>query len=121
MGKKKSQHVKVYRKELLYCEGVIHGSLRERCKNIYYMPLSDQYFIHHLSLYNLQKFELGHSKYSTIEAKMRFDSGEKVSFLKLFIKLLGIFIKYYCIDGAWREGKAGFIMVMQYIFFTFNI
>jgi hypothetical protein len=39
----------------------------------------------------------------------------------LFFKIIGTFVKYYIIDGAWKHWKAGLIMVMQFSFFTFNI
>lgn len=119
--KKHSQHVRVYKKELMYCEWTIHWNLRHKCTNIFYMPLEDIFYIHHLSLYNLVKFEIGHSKYSSIESQMRYDAGEKVSFSLLILKTLWIFIKYYFVDWAWKSWIPWFIMVMQYVFFTFNI
>lgn len=119
--KKQSQHVRVYKKELMYCEWTIHWNLRHNCGNIFYLPLADIYYVHHLSLYNLVKFEIGHSKYSSIESQMRYDAWEKVSFPLLILKTLGIFIKYYFVDWAWKSWKPWLIMVMQYVFFTFNI
>jgi hypothetical protein len=121
LWKKKSQHVRVYKKELMYCEWVIHGSLKEKCMNVFYMPLEDTYHVHHLSLYNLKKIELSTGNYSDIESRMRFEAWEKISFSLLFLKTIWVFIKYYIIDGAWKNWKAWFIMVMQFVFFTFNI
>lgn len=119
--KKKSQHVRVYKKNLLYCNWIIHTNPKNKCENIFYMPLSDKFFVHHFSLYNVKKFELWHSNYSDIEAKMKFESWEKVSFFILISKSFAYFIKFYFFDWAWKSGKGWYIMVMQYIFFMFNV
>lgn len=120
-GKSASQSVHVYKKECLFCTGIIHYSLQHTCKNIYHMPIGEEYMVHHLSVYNVKKFELWHSNYSDLEAKIRFDRGEKVSFVKLLGRIVLYFMKYYFWDWAWRSGIPGLIMVMQYLFFMFNI
>lgn len=81
------------------------------------LPVEDRFSIYHCSTYNIQKFEQVHSRYSEIEA---YGGG---SFLprRLFLVPLRKFFYYYFRRGAWKSGWPGFIMVMQYCFFLFNI
>lgn len=99
---------------------MIHRSLKFNCKKIYYMPLEEKYYMHHLSVYNVKKFEQGYMKYSDIEAELKFKEGEKSSLFVLFVKIPAYFFIYFFWQGAWRNGKAGFIMVMQFMIYMFN-
>ncbi len=118
--KKASRHVHIIKKELLECSGMIHRSLKFNCVNIYYMPLEEKYYIHHLSTYNVKKFEQGYLKYGDIEADLRFQDGERTSFLKLTVTIFTYFFIYYIWQGAWRSWKAGLIMVTQFMIYKFN-
>lgn len=77
----------------------------------------DAYSIYHCSTYNLRKFEMAHSAYSDVEAA----TVERFSPATLILGPLKWFLKYYFKHGGWRGGWAGFIMVMQYAFFHFNV
>lgn len=110
----------VAKKETYFATGFIHSSLQNNCQTVFHMPMEDDYVVHHLSLYNIKKFEMAHSKYSDIEARHHFDSGSKHGIFWILAKMLYYFVQYYFVNGAWRSGKAWFIFVMQYMFFFFN-
>ncbi len=84
------------------------------------MPLDEKYYIHHLSTYNVKKFEQGYMKYADIEADLRFQAGERASFMKLCFTLPVYFFVYFFWQGAWRSGKPGLIMVVQFMIYRFN-
>lgn len=111
----------VIKKDLLYIDWLIHSNIKNKCTTIYEMPKEDDYMIHHLSVYNVKKFELWHSKYSDIESKMLYDAWTKSSLTKTFLKIIILFIKYYFLEWWWKSWKAWFIMIMQYMFFYFNV
>jgi glycosyltransferase involved in cell wall biosynthesis len=117
--KKHSNRPIVFKKEIISFQGIIHRNFKFDTKKKYVANISNN--IHHLSQYNIGKFELAHNRYSNIEANMRFQLWEKSSFSKMFIIIFWYFIKYYFIDWAWKSWKGWFIMVMQYMFFMFNI
>lgn len=110
----------VAKKETYFATGFIHSSLQNNCQKIFHTPMTEDYVVHHLSLYDIKKFEIAHSNYSTIEAGHHFKAGTKHGIFWIFSKLIFYFVQYYFINGAWRRGKAGFIFVMQYMFFFFN-
>jgi len=111
---------KVLKKNMLYIEWVIHSALRNNCKKVYDVPKEDNYMVHHLSTYNVKKFELAHSRYSDIEAKMLYESWTKSSIIKMILKVNILFFKSYIIDLWFLSGKKWFIMAMEYSFFYFN-
>ncbi len=92
------------------------GRCTGKPEEILELPVEDQFSIYHCSTYNIKKFELAHSKYSDIEAGNRTFSPSK-----LFMHPLRKFFYYYFQRGAWKSGWPGFIMVMQYCFFLFNV
>lgn len=108
------------KKETYFATGFIHSSLQNNCKSAFHMPMKEEYVFHHLSLYNIKKFELAHSKYSDIEAEHHFKAGSRHGVFWIIGKLFFYFIQYYFINGAWKSGIPGFIFVMQYMFFFFN-
>ncbi len=110
----------VAKKEMYFATGFIHSSMQNKSKTVFHMPMEDDYVVHHLSLYNIKKFEMAHSNYSDIEAKHHFDVGSNHSIFWILGKLGFYFIQYYFVNGAWKSGKPGFIFVMQYMFFFFN-
>lgn len=110
----------VAKKETYFATGFIHSSLQNNCKNVYQTPKTDSYIIHHLSLYNIKKFEMAHSNYSDIEAMHHFKAWSNHGVWWILAKLAFYFVQYYFINGAWKSGKPGFIFVMQYMFFFFN-
>ena len=56
------------------------------------MPLDERFYMHHLSVYNVKKFEQGYMKYSDIEAELKFKDGERSSLFMLFIKVLYLLV-----------------------------
>ncbi len=80
------------------------------------LPVEDRFSIYHCSTYNIRKFEQAHSRYSDIEA-----GHGSFSPRRLFMHPFRKFFYYYFRRGAWKSGWAGFIMVMQYCFFLFNV
>lgn len=110
----------VYKKELIYCSGIIHYSLLNKCKKIFYVPRKIGK-VHHFSTYNIQKITTNYNIYTDIESKMRFDDWQKVSFIKLFIKLFAFFILYFFIEWWYKSGKAWLIMVIQMMIYFFNV
>ena len=89
---------------------------------ILYLPQRDDMSIHHFSTYNLEKFELAHSRYSTLEAEDNIKSGYRgFSGFKLVVKPIYLFILFYVRGGAWRWGWRGLIICANYSFFYFNI
>jgi glycosyltransferase involved in cell wall biosynthesis len=108
-----------FRKEVMDFTGTqIHhfGRFTGKEEEVLTLPVSDEYSVYHCSTYNLQKFEIAHSKYSDIE-------GTRGSFspIKIFYEPVKWFLKWYFLRGAWKCGWGGFIMVMQYAFFFFNV
>jgi hypothetical protein len=60
---------------------------------------------------------MAHSAYSDVEAA----AVEDFSPVTLMFAPLKWFLKYFFKHGGWRGGWAGYIMVMQYAFFHFNV
>ena len=81
------------------------------------LPKDDAHSIYHCSTYNLRKFEMAHSAYSGLEAA----TVKRFSSARLLFSPVKWFLKYYFKHGGWRGGWAGYIMVMQYAFFHFNV
>ena len=111
----------VFKKRCIKIDWIIHSNLKIDWYNRYRLPREKIYFIHHLSVYNIKKFELSHSKYSEIESEMLYKSWIKSSLIKTSIKILYLFVKYYFIEWWWKTWKTWFIMIMQYMFFYFNV
>ncbi|GAM11005.1 putative glycosyltransferase [Geobacter sp. OR-1] len=108
-----------FRKEVMDFAGTeIHhfGRFVGKEEDALTLPVCDGYSVYHCSTYNLQKFEIAHSKYSDIEALRG-----SFSPVRIFTEPVKWFIKWYFLRGAWKSGWAGFIMVMQYVFFFFNL
>ena len=85
------------------------------------LPAKDEYAMYHFSTYDVHKFELAHSRYSDIDAEIKFRRGKKFNMLFLLLWPLRIFVRFYLVGGAWKHGAPGLIMVMQYCFFIFNM
>ena len=111
----------IAKKDCFYISWMIHSSLRNNCKSIYNMPKDENFFYHHLSLYNVKKCEMWFSLYSDIESKMLFEAGKKNSVIRVLAKIWYYFFQYFFLHWAWRNGKAWFIMVMQFMFLFFNV
>lgn len=88
---------------------------------VFYLPKKDKYAIHHFSTYNVERFEIAHSRYSTLEAESNLALGKKFSGFKLVCRPIYYFFKYLIKGGAWRWGWRGIIIAAQYAFYFFNI
>lgn len=109
-----------FRKGYLDFTGVkIHrfGKFVGKDDEVLILPQTDDYSIYHFSTYNISKFEIAHSKYSDIESM----DIEKFSLSRMFYEPIKFFLRYYVMKAGWKHGLAGFIYVMQYCLFFFNI
>ncbi len=111
----------VFKIKCIKIEWLIHSNLKIEWSSIYKLPREKDYYIHHLSVYNVWKFELAHNRYSNIESQMLFNSWIKSSLPKTILKIIYFFIKFYFVEWWYKSWKKWFIMVMQYMFFYFNV
>lgn len=87
-------------------------------KEILFLPPIDEYAVHHFSVYTTEKLIANHNRYSTIHAKLipRGYIGLKIIFQPL-ISFLTIFL----VQGAFRHGVLGFIVAIEYSYYTFQV
>ena len=97
------------------------GKIVASSDEIVTLPRADTHAIHHFSTYDIARFEAGHSKYSTEEAKANLRLGRHFSGFKLIVKPIYFFLRFMVIGGAWRWGWRGLIITAQYCFYFFNI
>ncbi|KKU90616.1 MAG: Glycosyl transferase, family 2 [Microgenomates group bacterium GW2011_GWA1_48_10] len=90
-------------------------------EQIFTFPKADAYSIHHFSTYDIVKFEQGHSRYSTEEARAYIRLGRHFSGLRLIGRPVYFFLRFMIVGGAWRWGWRGLIITAQYCFYFFNI
>ena len=93
------------------------GRFLGRPEEVLDLPVKDEYSIHHCSTYDIKKFEINHSGYSDVESR----TGGRFNPIKLLCYPVYFFLRYYVLKGGWRYGWGGFLYVMQYCFFYFNI
>lgn len=84
------------------------------------LPKRDDYSIWHFSVYDLSRFEMAHSKYSSLEAISNIKGGKKFSSSRLILKPIYYFLRYMIVGGAWRWGWRGLIIAANYAFYFFN-
>lgn len=85
------------------------------------LPKTDSYSVYHFSTYDIAKFEQGHGRYSTEEARAHLRLGRHFSGLRLIGRPVYFFFRYMIVGGAWRWGWRGLIITAQYCFYFFNI
>lgn len=113
-----------FRKDAIDFHGTtIHGFGRFTGKpeEVLTLPMVDELAVYHCSTYNVPKFELAHSRYSDIEARMRHEAGGRFTWYGLLVRPAYYFLRYFFREGGWRSGWGGLILTMQYVFFYFNI
>jgi glycosyltransferase involved in cell wall biosynthesis len=107
-----------FRKEYMDFSGdKIHGLGRFIGKDSETLRLPDklEFAIRHYSLYDLNKFILGHLNYAKAEAQQKHDFGIKYSSFYLLGAMLRYFIMYY--KRAFRSGAKGLIISLLNAFF----
>ncbi len=99
----------------------IHGMGRflGRSDEILSLPNQDEFALRHFSLYDLNKFVMGHLRYAQAEADFKFESGNKFSLLKLGRGMVGYFLMY--IRGGYKNGTRGLLVSLAYAFFRFLV
>lgn len=97
------------------------GKFTGRPEEILTLPMVDELAVNHCSTYNVKKFELAHSGYSDLEARLRYDSGRRFSGGMLLVRPAYFFCRIFFLEGGWRSGWGGLIMAMQYAIFFFNV
>jgi glycosyltransferase involved in cell wall biosynthesis len=110
---------RLFRKKALDFTGtLIHQFGKVTCcpEEVVTLEPRDEFSIYHCSTYTISKFEIGHSKYSDIEARQE----GKFQIRKLLFPVK-FFVRHYLFKRPWQFGIGGFIYVMQYCFFYFNI
>jgi len=117
--KKYSAHPVVFKKDIISFEWIIHKNRKINYKNNYI--INTKYNYHHFSEYNINKFELSTNNYSNIESEMLYNQWVKSSLIKTIFKIFLLFIKYYFFEWAFKKWKLWFIMVMNFMFFYFNV
>jgi len=86
--------------------------------NILFLPPIDEFSVFHFSVYNTEKILSNHNKYSTIHSRI-----VNKNFLELRIILEPIltFLVILFLHGSIRKGVIGFIVAVQYSFYTFQV
>lgn len=79
------------------------------------LPDSEEFAIKHFSVYNQEKFVLGHMRYANHEALEKFKNKSKFSLFRLFRAML----YYVWIFGKqnYKNGKLGLLIILNYAFY----
>ncbi len=82
---------------------------------ILFLPMCEEYAIHHYSLYDLHKFLSKHLAYAEVEAQEKFEKNKKFSIFLMFGAMLRYFIMFY--KYSFRNGVRGLNVAILYAFF----
>jgi glycosyltransferase involved in cell wall biosynthesis len=85
------------------------------------LPANDENVIWQFRDYDVTVTELKHSAYGVIEAKQRFDNGERSNILKIIILSVREFFSSYLLDGGIKAGSIGFFTAVWRSQMRFNI
>jgi len=111
-----------FRKEYVdFSDDKIHGLGRFIGKDdeILRLPNKLELAIRHYSLYDLNKFILGHLNYAKAEAQQKYDSGIKFSSAVLLGAMLRYYLMYY--KRAFRGGVKGIMVSLLNAFFRLMV
>lgn len=113
--------VNFFRKDSIdFSNNIIHqtGKFASHVKpsEILYLPPIDEYSVYHFSGYTTESIVSNFNIYSTIDAKSI--SSHHLS-IKLIIDPIITFFLTYLYRGAYKHGIKGFIVSMQFMFYTF--
>lgn len=99
----------------------IHGMGKYLGKQteIVYLDDKEENAIRHFSLYNLDKFVGNHWRYAQIEARQKFEAGDKFSLPYMLGAMLRYFVMYY--KYSYKCGMRGLIVALEYAFFRFMV
>jgi glycosyltransferase involved in cell wall biosynthesis len=80
------------------------------------LPYNEKAAIYHFSLYNMEKFVLGHLRYANEEARFKHQTGiRKFSLYYTFGSMFNYFRLFY-LNGGWRMGMIGFLNGLLFAF-----
>lgn len=111
-----------FRKEYVdFSDDKIHGLGRfiGRDDEILMMPDKLELAVRHYSLYDLNKFILGHLNYAKAEAQQKYDSGMRFSSARLLGAMLRYYVMYY--KRAFRSGAKGMLVSLLNAFFRLMV
>lgn len=83
------------------------------------LPDEKEFAIRHYSLYDLNKFVVGHLRYANAEAEQKFSDGKKFSVFFLVGGMLRYFFMYF--KRGFRTGSSGLIVSLCNMFFRFMV
>lgn len=83
------------------------------------LPDKKEFAIRHYSLYDLNKFVVGHLRYANAEAQQKFSDGKKFSVFYLVGGMLRYFVMYF--KRGFRTGSSGLIVSLCNMFFRFMV
>lgn len=83
------------------------------------LPDKKEFAIRHYSLYDLNKFVVGHLRYANAEAQQKFSDGNKFSAFYLVGGMLRYFFMYF--KRGFRTGSSGLIVSLCNMFFRFMV
>lgn len=86
---------------------------------ILHLPVTAEYAMKHLSLYDLTKFVQGHVRYADAEARDRIAHGEHFSFWHMVASMANYFRLFYI--RGYKAGLKGFFAAMLYSYFRFMV
>jgi glycosyltransferase involved in cell wall biosynthesis len=80
------------------------------------LPYDEDAAIYHFSLYNMEKFVIGHLRYANEEANYKLQSGSrKFSLFYTFGSMFNYFRLFY-LNGGWKMGMIGFLNGLLFMF-----
>ena len=91
--------------------GTFYGKPSEKL----FLPYADDLAVKHFSLYDLEKWVLGHLRYAKYEALERFPKGMRYSHWYMAKTMVNYFLLFY--KYGWRMGKRGFFGSLLFSFF----
>ena len=111
-GAKQDRHVRFFKKDFLDYTGDIHNfvTIKDNAR-IYKIKDPEEGFVH-LAYLDVEHFIEKMNRYTTIEAKRLFDSGETINSKQLLRRVLGEFKFRYMDLKGYKEGFRGFSLSM---------
>ncbi len=83
------------------------------------LPNRPEFAMRHFSLYDLEKFTLGHLRYAKIEAFEKYESGVKFSSFKLIKDMGWHFLRYF--KNGFKNKEKGLLVGLVYSFFRLMV
>lgn len=104
-----------------FSQNRIHGmgSFLGSKEEVLKLPWKKEFAIRHFSLYDLNKFVLGHLNYAQREAEEKFKDGKRLTLSYLLGSQLKYFYLFY--KHGWRLGLKGLYIALLYVFFRLMV